>query len=865
MTGSKTGEPFPQRKGLPGSVGRAAWAVSLLLFLGALAQDRVGLVWERRPVEVNAVSAGIGYPGHCAYSFKLGTTRASRSPGSEAVPAQLLEDGAPLSLPDALHADIAEKGEGRYSFWGENLFFSSSDCSDPRESGRRYEVLWPKPGGRFLALAAFVLALIITPLTAWPRRGPEVSRVAHARAGLLEDLILAGRAVRQAAAGRVGVAIWIVAVALALGLSLHEHFGFAWEKRHLTPGAMKKGIGYPGERAFEVALRTTWTDGEGSPAQLLEDGAPLPEPDSQHADIARLGAGRYALSGGRLLFSASDGSDPRSNGRIYELSWPVPVPEPVQNAIRALALGLTALLAGLHWLAPRLRGLSPSLPSSRACLLASCAIVFLAFALARLPWVLDFRLPGITYDTGHYFLPVEQLQKGMWPDFRDRTPGYPMFLAVALALVPKVMFVVVLQAAAAILSPLFFLYAVHRTCGRLVLLAAGGLLAHVTQPMLAQHDFMLMSESLFSSLFLAFLGCLFIGTHEPRRPPLLAASFLGAAAILVRPAGLYIAGTVALAAFYLVARRAGDRFVACLVLPMGACLLGVMVYNQYTVGIFGLSRIGNLARWSITATYWEADSSFPPHVNEAIRKVAAEIPDAERRVVLESWDLDKIQSIMAKWSAHVYYQCENVSPRFPGHGFIEPANVERMATKAIHAHPLAAFKVFLSTLSGFLTDQSAYRSNSYDDVLFLANQMYIEGTAGNPFVSREFLEFPPVRGLKLVADSEGRRSIRLNQPKLRGRVLFYPVRRACALLFDHRSWTLLWLLILVISVVRVVQTKMQHWGAFIVVATGSCLLSAALLVAGVAAVTNRYAAPTKFIEVLSVGLAPLLWRKEVKE
>ena len=37
-----------------------------------------------------------------------------------------------------LHADIRSLGGGRFSHWGNNLFFSASDNTDPRTNGRTY-------------------------------------------------------------------------------------------------------------------------------------------------------------------------------------------------------------------------------------------------------------------------------------------------------------------------------------------------------------------------------------------------------------------------------------------------------------------------------------------------------------------------------------------------------------------------------------------------------------------------------------------------------------------------------------------------------------------------------------------------------
>jgi hypothetical protein len=52
--------------------------------------------------------------------------------------AKLTENGRPLGPGGALHEDIRQMGQGRYSHWGEALYFSTSDNSDPNTNGRKY-------------------------------------------------------------------------------------------------------------------------------------------------------------------------------------------------------------------------------------------------------------------------------------------------------------------------------------------------------------------------------------------------------------------------------------------------------------------------------------------------------------------------------------------------------------------------------------------------------------------------------------------------------------------------------------------------------------------------------------------------------
>ena len=71
---------------------------------------------------------------------------------------------------------------------------------------------------------------------------------------------------------------------------------------------------YPGDTCEEPGR--SW-------AQLLEDGQPLGPAHSLHADIRKKGAGRYSHWDWNksLYFSTSDNTDPRFNGRTYELRY----------------------------------------------------------------------------------------------------------------------------------------------------------------------------------------------------------------------------------------------------------------------------------------------------------------------------------------------------------------------------------------------------------------------------------------------------------------------------------------------------------------------------------------------------------------
>ena len=50
------------------------------------------------------------------------------------------EDEVPLGFAHVPRPQIQRFGNGRYLHWGQELFFSASDNSDPDRNGRRYAI-----------------------------------------------------------------------------------------------------------------------------------------------------------------------------------------------------------------------------------------------------------------------------------------------------------------------------------------------------------------------------------------------------------------------------------------------------------------------------------------------------------------------------------------------------------------------------------------------------------------------------------------------------------------------------------------------------------------------------------------------------
>lgn len=170
---------------------------------------------------------------------------------------RLLEDGEHLGPKGVTHDDVRTLGRGRYSHWGTKVYFSTSDNSDPNVNGRTYSVVPP------------------------PDWTPDE-----------------------------GASPWEVRPVLA---RKGQELAVEWTAEDVSPVRIQPA----GGRAWRFELSESWPgDEEGlSTLILLEDGRPLPRPHVEPQVVEVDGAGAYTHRGRQVLFSTSDGSDPRKNGR----------------------------------------------------------------------------------------------------------------------------------------------------------------------------------------------------------------------------------------------------------------------------------------------------------------------------------------------------------------------------------------------------------------------------------------------------------------------------------------------------------------------------------------------------------------------
>ena len=286
--------------------------------------------WQRKPV------SNINYQKGFCYKTILDTKWMSSH--NLVYSAKLYENGIAIGPSDPLHKDIREKGKGRYSFWHGILYFSTSDNTDPRENGRTYEIYWPVPINKPLqwGVYCFTLLMIIITGPVWLRN--SIVLVKTVRYGFR-------KALKKYAVMLLLITFVPIIASSLIFLHINGVHIFGWQRKPVSNINYQKGF------CYKTILDTKWMSSHNLvySAKLYENGIAIGPSDPLHKDIREKGKGRYSFWHGILYFSTSDNTDPRENGRTYEIYWPVPINKPLQWGVYCFTL-LMIIITGPVWL-----------------------------------------------------------------------------------------------------------------------------------------------------------------------------------------------------------------------------------------------------------------------------------------------------------------------------------------------------------------------------------------------------------------------------------------------------------------------------------------------------------------------------------
>jgi len=515
------------------------------------------------------------------------------------------------------------------------------------------------------------------------------------------------------------------------------------------------------------------------------------------------------------------------------------------------------------------------------------AIFFVVFLITRLPYFLYYRSTVLHLDSSGYFMIVDQMNKGFWPNFSIRTIGYPIFLKIVYLVFSTSFAVAAAQHAITLVSRLFFIRAMARAFPRrpfLPIAVSLGLAAHAAISLHVLSDSSYMADSLFVSVVVVTLGLLALGLEGRKKSPFVWASFSAAMAVLIRPAGFFLVPLLALALVFMIRNKFGRGPLIAAVLPCAAVFLSQMVYNASVIRSFMLSGFSEHALISLTSTFLEPDASYGPTANLAIKRCRAVFKDRDRCVLETSLDPRAINRVFRRYFDRNRSRIEAAflaaEPREKYNLYVEWRPLwRRMSGDALRRHPGTALKYMYSNLYMVFVSNLRKNVDLYRELRLhcLDNRPRLEmihefGKPDSSF-SRRF----NTRAYASTLTPDG--FARSMLPELYGpdglpRVLGpvpYERRKTHAASFPERlhqrlisvhcallrngGWTLAFFAVWLFSFARVVRTGFRHRGAFTLFFLTSAVLLYGVLVAALGKPILRYTYGLEFVYYLS----PLVW------
>ncbi len=310
----------PGRTSGPGSIsaltaGFRVFFCALVVLLGPMTW------WQRHGWVVQHSLSPTSFLEHGGFSFQfalpdsLFTRRLTDSAGGELSDLRIFEGKKQLGPGHTAAGVIESHGGGAFNDWEGSVVLATPDGSDPRKNGRLYSVSYRTYPSTAAQVAYVVICALMGLLTA--------EAVCASRLRLWRHSSWWTGAQRRHAG--LTVALY-AAFALFVSLALH---GLAI-RATLSPDAMASFGGSAYSASLPTILAPMFTGsgddasgGSWSNLTITEDGHRLGPAHSPHAQIRSEGLGAYSHWGNGIVFSATDGSDPRDNGRSYDVSYRV--------------------------------------------------------------------------------------------------------------------------------------------------------------------------------------------------------------------------------------------------------------------------------------------------------------------------------------------------------------------------------------------------------------------------------------------------------------------------------------------------------------------------------------------------------------
>lgn len=591
---------------------------------------------------------------------------------------------------------------------------------------------------------------------------------------------------------------------------------------------------------------------------VAEDGRPMPLPNMPGwGTVATNGGGRFSLNGDMLFFSATDNSDPRTNGRTYTLTRPTPLPRRVVKVFWLIAIFATIVYAfrSRRFLLSQLQHPPFAVP----------ALLLFVLVLANRAWFfVDFPIVAIHPDSGSYYAVAEQIGTDTLPNFGNRPPVYPIFLRIVFSIVDKGIAMAYAQTALSFLGCLSLLYGVFLWSPAMSVPTAIGLALYLFGFTTMEHDTAMLSESVYASMLMYSFGALLSALRTGRGRWFAWSSTAMGLAILTRPGGMFLLVSYALVMLWLLWRRFGWRAIMAFAIPLPLLMIAMSTYNLRVVKAFAPSTWGEANLAVATFVYWETDPSYPPEINADIKRIQAviqgrmDVTKKDRTILDRSWDPLQTSPIFVESFNAVAL---DIAQMMGGQNYETVGRqwIRRISFDSIGKHKDYYAKFVYAMLYLYFKPAPDYDFRAY--LQNRANSFYVLRTfsaaKGNQFMVKLGKEYadgaPPPKLVISNADPAVPMDLAervIIQPTPGWRIYYEITHTLRFRLFEYWAWSWAVLVGLIASLVMIVKTRFRDDAAFALFMVSVSAVGASLVVSLVEYSQPRYSYPMEWSYVI---------------
>lgn len=666
--------------------------------------------------------------------------------------------------------------------------------------------------------------------------------------------------IQRNVSGRKIFFLWAAGILPALIIFLQVSGFLLWESRAIDLSNTAPLPQYAPNAYFTRLISPLvcrmWVFPSENTVKLYEDGVILPYPNKLHTDIGEKGSGRYSFWNGDLYFSSSENSDPRDNGRTYQLVLPIPVCSVIRLGFYFFAIAATLLLIGLFYTRLRL-WLLP----------ISFGLFILLFLLSRMWFLIDFPVPGFAPDSWSYFAISDQWLslKGGLSYTGWRPPIYPLFIMLIRLFSDNIFTVIIAQNVVSLLSGILMIYAAWRIHPWLAPGVSLSMTSFMVHDIYLSYDTTLLSESLSTNLILIAISLLLLALWSRRTDYGIATSIAISLTIMTRAAFMYLIVIYFFILIFTMLNRYPKKFLLGFTLPLPGVLLLVAYWVYLSTGTFAISTAGPYNYSLMTKLFWVEDQNYPAEINADIRNTQelyeTVLTSDERLALKSSWNLKTLDQIYYK-SIDGEWKHVGKEIAFNMAGGLDTAEgrywIKRVTLDSLKKNPGGFARLVFTMLYDWYW-QHPEEFSAYSIIENMILRLKTNSvTQDYPLVMvQEYGDPTKIPEQALIIQESG--EIEINLTPTPNYMIFRGINRLLKTVFWGKIFTIVYFGVLIASATFLIVKRGRHLGAFFLFVLTMTNFGAALLVSISEYALWRYSYPVQFVYTLSLALLPLLF------